>query len=114
VEALAATRKAVRGGRRTETAASLLVAIVERVIDAVDDYADRLAGTLDEIEEKIVAGEAGDERARLGEIRRNAVRLHRQLVMSRSLIKRFQSNLAGPSLPFELPRETRPASRLAG
>ena len=105
LEALTATREALRGGRRIETAANLLVAIVEHVIDAVDDYSDRLADTLDEIEEKIVAGNAGDERATLGEIRRNAVRLHRQLVMSRSLINRFQSNLAGPTPPFELPIE---------
>ena len=105
LEALAATCRALRGGRRIETAANLLVAIVEHVIDAVDDYSDRLADMLDEIEEKIVAGDAGDDRATLGEMRRNAVRLHRQLVMSRSLINRFQSNLAGPSLPFELPIE---------
>lgn len=103
--ALTATRKALREGRKIATVAGLLVAIVEHVIDAVDDYAERLAGALDEIEDRIVAGEAGDERAKLGEIRRNAVRLHRQLAMSRSLINRFQVNLAGYSRPFELPVE---------
>lgn len=105
LEALNATRKALREGRKIATVAGLLVAILEHAIDAVDDHAERLADSLDAIEEGIVAGESGDERARLGAIRRDAVRLHRQLAMSRSLVNRFQASLAGPSLPFDLPFE---------
>ena len=42
LEALTATREALRGGRRIETAANLLVAIVEHVIDAVDGISDAM------------------------------------------------------------------------
>jgi zinc transporter len=103
VEGLGATREALLRGRKIATVAGLLIAIVEHVIETVDEYAEQLGGALDEIEEKVVAGEAGDERATLAESRRNAVRLHRQLVMSRSLINRFEFNPTGPSLPFDLP-----------
>jgi zinc transporter len=102
-DALGATRQALRKGRKIATVGSLLVAIVEHVVDAVDDYAEDIAGSLDEIEERILSGEAGDERATLGEIRRNAVRLHRQLTLSRSLINRLESSVTGPLLPFDLP-----------
>ena len=100
---VSAARQALRKGRTIPTVGSLLVAIVEHVVDAIDDYAESLACSLDGIEEKIVAGERGDERAALGEIRRNAVRLHRQLVMSRSLIKRLDCDVTGPSVPFLIP-----------
>ena len=103
VTGVSAARQALRKGRTIPTVGSLLVAIVEHVVDAIDDYAESLACSLDGIEEKIVAGERGDERAALGEIRRNAVRLHRQLVMSRSLIKRLDCDVAGPSVPFLVP-----------
>jgi zinc transporter len=101
--ALGATRQALREGRKVSTVGGLLVAIVEHVVDAVDDYAQDLAGVLDESEEKIGLGQAGDERAKLGEIRRDAVRLHHQLAMSRSLINRFESSVTGPAVPFDLP-----------
>jgi zinc transporter len=103
LDAVDATRQALRKGRKVATVAALLGAIVEQVVDAVDDYSEVLAGTLDDIEERILAGGGRDERTPLGGIRRTTVRLHRQLVMSRSLIKRFECDVSGPSTPFELP-----------
>jgi zinc transporter len=102
-DAVSATRDALKKGRKITTVATLLEEIVEHVVDAVDDYAEGLAGKLDDIEESMLAGTASDERTRLGEIRRSAVRLHRQLMMSRSLIKRFDSDVAGPSVSFLVP-----------
>jgi len=101
--ALGATRQALREGRKIPTVGSLLIAIVEHVVDAVDDYAQGLAGSLDEIEERIGMGQAGDERAKLGEIRRDAVRLHHQLAMSRSLVNRLEFSMTGQVAPFDLP-----------
>lgn len=101
--AMGATRQALCKGRKITTVATLLAAIMEHVVDAVDDYAEGLASSLDDIEERILAGEASDERLKLGGIRRMAVRLHRQLTMSRSLIKRFECDVSGPSIPFALP-----------
>jgi len=83
MDAVGAARQALRKGRKIPMVATLLAALVEHVVDAVDNYAEGLAGSLDEIEEKILAGEASDQRVTLSDIRRTAVRLHRQLAMSR-------------------------------
>ena len=104
LDAVEATREAVRKGRKIGTAAALLGAIVEHVADAVDTYAEDLAGSLDDIEERILADERSDERVTLGHIRRATVRLHRQLAMSRSLINRIEC-ISEPSIPLELPTE---------
>jgi zinc transporter len=58
--------------------------IVEHVIDAVDRYADDVAGKLDHIEERILADDINEGRKVLGRIRRTTVRLHRHLVILRS------------------------------
>jgi zinc transporter len=68
--------------------------IVEHVIDAVDRYADDVAGKLDHIEERILADDVNEGRKVLGRIRRTTVRLHRQLVILRSLIQRFELDLS--------------------
>ena len=76
---------------------------MEHIVDAVDEYAEDIAGVLDEIEERILADEPSDERLTLGRIRRTTARLHRQLVMSRSLINRFECDVSGSSATFEIP-----------
>lgn len=103
IDAVGVARQALRKGRKITTVATLLAALVEHVVDAVDDYAEDLAGSLDDIEERILAGEAGDQRGTLGGIRRTTVRLHRQLMMSRSLVNRFECDVSDPSVPFQLP-----------
>ena len=103
MDAVGATRQALRKGRKIPTVATLLAALVEHVVDAVDNYAEGLASSLDEIEEEILAGEASDQRVTLSDIRRTAVRLHRQLAMSRSLVKRLECDVAGPAVPFLVP-----------
>lgn len=102
-DAISAIRRALKKGRKITTVVTLLVAIVGHVLDAVDDYAEDIAGSLDDIEERILGGVASDDRRTLADIRRRAVRLHRQLAMSRSLIKRLECDVAGPSIPFLVP-----------
>jgi Mg2+ and Co2+ transporter CorA len=104
LDAVEATREAVRRGRKIATAAALLGTIVEHVADAVDTYAEDLAGSLDDIEERILADEDSDERVALGHIRRATVRLHRQLAMSRSLINRIEC-ISEPLSSLQLPTE---------
>ena len=47
MNAVEATRQALRKGRKVANVAGLLETIVEHVVDAVDNYAERLAGELD-------------------------------------------------------------------
>ena len=55
-----------------------------------DRYSDDVAGKLDHIEERILADDVSEGRNMLRRIRRTTVRLHRQLVILRSLIQRFE------------------------
>jgi zinc transporter len=93
LNAVESTRRALRGGLRVTTTAALLEVIIENVVEAVDRYAGGLADHLDRIEERILADEVSIDRQMIGRIRRMTVRLHRQLVILRSLILRFEHEL---------------------
>ena len=90
LSAIDAMRKALRGGRKVATVAALVDSIVEYVVDAIERYADDVAGKLDHIEERILADDMSEGRNMLGRIRRTTLRLHRQLVILRSLMQRFE------------------------
>jgi len=90
VDAKDSIRLAVQKHRKVTSVATLFEAIVQHAVDAVDDYAEELAEDLDDIEERILADQASDERQTLGRMRRTTVQLHRQLGMLRSLIRRFE------------------------
>jgi zinc transporter len=92
LQAVEATRQTLRGGRPLSSVAALLEAIVEHIADAIDATADDLAGELDQIEDRILAGRVGDERQRLGKVRRTTVRLHRQLSGLRVVFHRLERN----------------------
>jgi zinc transporter len=83
-------REAVKKTHKITNVAMLFEAIVQHVVDAVDDYAEELAQRLDNIEERILSNEESDERLTLGRIRRTTVQLHRQLGMLQALIRRFK------------------------
>ncbi|HZP07898.1 transporter [Methyloceanibacter sp.] len=95
LSAVNATRKIVHGGASFSSPAALLQALIEQVVDSIDRYADDAAAKLDRIEEKIVADDVYEGRRVLGRIRRATVRLHRQLVIFRALLHRFELDLAG-------------------
>lgn len=101
LNAAEATRQALRRGRKVPTVATLLEAIVEHVVAAVEHFAETIAGKLDRIEERLLVDDSGDERQVLGRVRRTTVRLHRQFVILRSLIHRFERDIgphANPAL----------------
>ena len=72
------------------SAAALMDTILEFVIDGINRYSDDVAGKLDHIEERILADDVSEGRNMLRRIRRTTVRLHRQLVILRWLIQRFE------------------------
>jgi zinc transporter len=112
--AVDATRRALEGGPRIESIASMFKAIIENVADAMDRLSDRLAQSLDEIEELVLSGEATDLRQRLGRLRRSCVRLHRQLSGLRIVFHRLdQKNPQDLKPAFQL-RAGKLAQRLDG
>jgi zinc transporter len=88
--AVDATRRALEGGRQIESAAALLEVIVENVADTIDRLSDRIAKSLDEIEEQMLSDDATDLRQKLGRLRRSCVRLHRQLSGLRVVFHRLE------------------------
>lgn len=88
--AVDATRRALEQGRRIDSMAALLEAIVENVASTMDDVADGLARELDEIEEQVLSGNSRDMLQKLGRVRRTCVRLHRQLSGLRIIFHRLE------------------------
>lgn len=77
--AVDATRRVLESGRRIGSAAALLETIVEHVAETMERVAERVGGSLDSIEEKVLSDDTSDLRGDLGRLRRTCVRLHRQL-----------------------------------
>jgi zinc transporter len=89
--AVDATRRVLEGGHRVANVAALLEKIVDEVADTMDRMADKIGTGIDDIEERILAGEAQSEmRGSLGRSRRTCVRLHRQLAGLRVLFHRLE------------------------
>jgi zinc transporter len=90
LSAMDSFRDLIQSGQKISGVAALVDIIFEHVVDSVDDYAKTLAENLDDIEEKILNDEPGDQQQMLGKIRRAAIRLNRQITNSLSLIHRFE------------------------
>jgi zinc transporter len=106
LNAIEATRKVLRKGLKVPTPSALLEVIAGQMIEALDHYAEGLAGQLDRAEERILADEVNVDRQVVGSVRRMTVRLHRQLVTLRSLIHRFEHELEDSTNPaISLPTE---------
>ena len=93
LSAVQVTRGALRDGLKIATPAALLETIIGYMIDSIDRFSDDVATKLDRIEEQILADDMSEGRQMLGRIRRTTVRLHRQLVILRSLIQRLELDL---------------------
>jgi len=114
LHAVDATRQALRKGLRLASVASLLDTIVDQVVDAIDQMANRFAVELDEIEDRLVVHAGRKDRIELGRLRRTTVRLHRQLASLRGLFHRLERERA-VDVPSPLRMETgRLAQRLDG
>jgi magnesium transporter/zinc transporter len=68
----------------------LLETIVANAADAMGNVATHLIDEVDAIEDRLLDERIDDERARLGPIRRTAVRLHRQLLGTLSVLHRAE------------------------
>ncbi|MCJ2012259.1 CorA family divalent cation transporter [Methylobacterium sp. J-076] len=94
-------RDAAASGRGILAPVHLLEVIVDRVVTAMVETGGRLADELDEIEDHILDERVRDERRRLGPIRRDAVRLHRQLLGLRAVFHRLETAGEEEEIPAE-------------
>ena len=94
-----AAREAAAEGRPIGAPIVLLETLVKHVIASMAATGARLADELDAIEDHILDERMRGERRRLGPIRRDAVRLHRQLLGLRSVFHRLEAARADEDLP---------------
>lgn len=85
-----ATREAAAEGRSIFAPIMLLEILVGQVVASMTATGGRLADELDAIEDHILERRIRGDRRRLGPIRRDAVRLHRQLLGLRSVFHRLE------------------------
>jgi zinc transporter len=86
-------RRAIESGKRFPTAISFLDAIVDQFADATGHMAERLGAELDVIEDNLVQEEPADHRPRIGRVRSQAVRVHRQLTQLRIMFHRIEPRM---------------------
>ncbi|SFM65020.1 CorA family divalent cation transporter [Methylobacterium pseudosasicola] len=87
-----ATRAAVEGGDTVASPTLLLETLVGHVVSAMATTGQRLSDALDGIEDHILDGRPRDDRRRLGPVRRNAVRLHRQIAGLAAVFHRLEAD----------------------
>lgn len=88
VESTAAVRQAVLDGRRVETPLDLFETLVCQSVAAMDLGIDKLVAKFHEIEDRVLDDESRDERRRLGALRRQTIRLRRELADSQRVFSR--------------------------
>jgi zinc transporter len=94
VHSVEITKRTIEAGKRFPSAVAFLDAVVDQFADAVARMADRLGDELDQVEDHVMGEEASDERHRIGRVRLQAVRVHRQLAQLRSLFQRVEPRIA--------------------
>jgi zinc transporter len=88
-------RRAIEAGKRFPSAVSLLDAMIDHFADAVGHMAERLGNELDAIEDFVMRDDdVGHQRPRIGRIRLQAVRVHRQLALLRAMFHRLEPRIA--------------------
>jgi len=97
VQSIESNRRAIESGKRFPTAISFLDAVVDQFADAVGRMTEKLGDELDHAEDHVMHDEPADERQRIGRVRLQAVRVHRQLAQLRSMFHRLEPNLAAHS-----------------
>ena len=94
VHSVEINRRAIEAGKRFPSAVSLLDAIIDHFADAVGHMAERLGSELDNIEDTVMGDEPPDHRPRIGRVRLQAVRVHRQLALLRGMFHRLEPRMA--------------------
>lgn len=87
-----ALQEAALAGDRLAGPVHLLERLVDRVADAIAQTGSRLSDDLDGIEDRLLDGRPHGDGRRLGPIRRDAVRLHRQLLGLRAVFHRLDAD----------------------
>lgn len=98
VESPDITRLAAREGARITSPFLLLETLIGCVIAAITQRGERLTDELDAIEDHILDARVRGDRRQLGPIRRDAVRLHRQLLGLRAVFHRLEEDGASEGL----------------
>ncbi|MBY0251520.1 MAG: transporter [Methylobacterium organophilum] len=101
VESPEATRLAAADGARIASPVLLLETLIGHVIAAIATSGARLSDELDGIEDHILDEPVRGDCRRLGPVRRDAVRLHRQLLGLRAVFHRLEEDGAAQDLPPE-------------
>lgn len=101
VESPEATRMAAADGARITSPVILLETLIGYVIAAIATSGARLSDELDGIEDHILDEPVRGDCGRLGRVRRDAVRLHRQLLGLRAVFHRLEADGAAQDLPPE-------------
>ena len=94
VHSVESNRRAIESGKRFPTAVSFLDAVVDQFADAIGRMAERLGDELDRVEENVMEEEPADEQRRIGRVRLQAVRVHRQLAQLKTMFSRLEPRLA--------------------
>ncbi|MGE0563098.1 MAG: CorA family divalent cation transporter [Pseudolabrys sp.] len=93
-------RRAIESGKLFPTALSFLDEMIDQFADAISRLAAQLGDELDIIEERVLSDEPDDERSRIGRIRMQTVRIHRQLKHLRAVFHRLESRLIAENAPI--------------
>ncbi|MEJ2624066.1 MAG: CorA family divalent cation transporter [Pseudolabrys sp.] len=86
--------RAIESGKRFPAAVDLIDALIDQFADAIARMAECLGAELDSIEDHVLHEEPGDERQRIGHIRLQSVRIHRQLSQLKGLFQRVEPRIA--------------------
>jgi zinc transporter len=99
VHSIESNRRAIESGKRFPTAISFLDAVIDQFADAIARMAEALGDELDRAEDHVMHEEPDDERQRIGRVRLQAVRVHRQLAQLRGMFHRLEPRLAAHNAP---------------
>ena len=87
-------RRAIDSGKRFPVPVDLLDALIDQFADTITHLAERLGGELDSIEDHVMHEDLDDERHRIGRIRLQSIRVHRQLSQLKGLFQRVEPRIA--------------------
>jgi zinc transporter len=99
VHSVEINRRAIESGKRFPTAMSLLDAVIDHFADAIGRMVEQLGSELDRAEDHVMHDEPVDERLRIGRVRLQAVRVHRQLTQLRAIFHRLEPRMAADNAP---------------
>ncbi|ATQ68419.1 MULTISPECIES: CorA family divalent cation transporter [Methylosinus] len=88
VQSSAAVRQAALAGARITSPLDLFEQIVEETLAGMDSAIENLFREFNEIEDRVLDDEARDERRRLGGLRRQTIRLHREIADAQRVFAR--------------------------